>query len=158
MSINFNSLTANEHLTKKHHSKPYQMWLRLKRSCENPYSPEYQNYGAKGMTICDEWSASFVSFWNDVSDTYTPVMTITVKDIRLPLSKRNVLWISPRKLQASHLCKPVAEICDEGLVIATYPSICAASKATGLHKSSIAKVVRGIWNHTSGRHFVKFYT
>ncbi len=158
MSINFDNLKGNEHLTKKYHSTPYLIWTRLKKSYENPYSPQYQNYGAKGLTMCVEWSESFESFWTDISDTYTPGLTITVKDTSQPLSKRNVLWINPHRLQAIHMCKPVAQICPDGEVIATYPSIKAASIATGLHAASIANVVRGLRNHTGGWHFIKFYT
>ncbi len=123
-----------------------------------PFSPEYQNYGAKGFTMCEQWSESFVTFWNDIHDSYVQGMTITVKDRSLPLSKRNVQWIEPHKLQASHICKPIAQICSDGLVIATYPSIRAASRATGIHEASIAKVVRGTLNITGGKYFAKFYT
>lgn len=37
----------------------YQVWYNMKRRCENPRCYSYQNYGAKGVTICEEWQDYF---------------------------------------------------------------------------------------------------
>ncbi len=32
--------------------------------CHNPKHPSYKDYGARGITVCDEWRHSFESFFN----------------------------------------------------------------------------------------------
>lgn len=36
-------------------SRLYHVWQGIKNRCLNPNSPEYYNYGGRGITICDEW-------------------------------------------------------------------------------------------------------
>lgn len=42
----------------------YRLWLGIKRRCYNKNQPEYKNYGAKGIKMCDEWKNDFISFYN----------------------------------------------------------------------------------------------
>lgn len=34
----------------------------MKERCYNPNNTYYKNYGARGITICDEWRDNFVEF------------------------------------------------------------------------------------------------
>ncbi len=38
------------------------IWLSMKQRCLNPHSRAYKNYGARGITVCDEWLNSFEAF------------------------------------------------------------------------------------------------
>lgn len=40
----------------------YHTWENMKSRCLNKNSPEYKNYGGRGITICDEWNNNFLSF------------------------------------------------------------------------------------------------
>ena len=44
------------------HSAFYVLWQRIKRRCYNPNSIEYKDYGARGITVCDEWINDFIAF------------------------------------------------------------------------------------------------
>ena len=33
----------------------YSVWKTMKKRCENPKSKSYQWYGAKGVSVCEEW-------------------------------------------------------------------------------------------------------
>jgi hypothetical protein len=35
----------------------YNIWGAMKTRCRNKNSPEYKNYGGRGIRYCDEWSA-----------------------------------------------------------------------------------------------------
>lgn len=37
-------------------------WIDMKKRCTNPKCNNYKNYGARGITVCEEWSNSFISF------------------------------------------------------------------------------------------------
>lgn len=36
--------------------------------CYNPEAINYHKYGAKGVTVCDEWRESFYNFWCDMGN------------------------------------------------------------------------------------------
>ena len=40
----------------------YRVWRGMITRCENPKSDYYYIYGAKGVSVCDEWRKDFVSF------------------------------------------------------------------------------------------------
>ena len=40
----------------------YHTWENMKARCLNKNSPEYHNYGGRGITICDEWRDDFLKF------------------------------------------------------------------------------------------------
>jgi len=33
----------------------YDAWTHMIQRCENPNDPAYKNYGARGITVCEEW-------------------------------------------------------------------------------------------------------
>lgn len=36
-------------------NKLYDVWVSMRQRCRNKNCPEYINYGARGITICEEW-------------------------------------------------------------------------------------------------------
>jgi hypothetical protein len=47
-------------------SKEYRIWNNMKNRCLNPRIRSYQNYGARGITVCERWLESFENFYNDM--------------------------------------------------------------------------------------------
>jgi hypothetical protein len=46
--------------------KEYQAWFHMLDRCRNPKHPQYCNYGARGISVCDEWKNSFSVFLSDM--------------------------------------------------------------------------------------------
>ena len=42
----------------------YDIWSKLKGRVLNPKNKSYNDYGGRGITICDEWKNDFISFYN----------------------------------------------------------------------------------------------
>lgn len=42
----------------------YTIWCNIKGRCTNPTDKQYCNYGAKGVTVCDEWMNDFKIFYD----------------------------------------------------------------------------------------------
>lgn len=42
------------------------IWHRMKQRCHNPNCSDYKYYGARGITVCERWRASFVDFAADL--------------------------------------------------------------------------------------------
>ena len=48
-------------------TKVYKCWDNMKSRCLNPNATGYENWGGRGIKICDEWVHSFDAFYNYVS-------------------------------------------------------------------------------------------
>lgn len=46
----------------------YAVWRAIIQRCENPNSPNYKDYGGRGIAICERWRRSVVAFHEDVGD------------------------------------------------------------------------------------------
>lgn len=47
-------------------SPTYNSWHAMKQRCLNPLHKAFQNYGGRGITICDRWRDSFANFIHDM--------------------------------------------------------------------------------------------
>lgn len=55
----------------------YRIWKNMKTRCYNQNSPQFKYWGARGISICDEWKNSFESFmkWS-MDHGYSDELTI----------------------------------------------------------------------------------
>lgn len=42
----------------------YMLWKSIRARCYNKNDPRYANYGGRGVTMCEEWKASFQPFYD----------------------------------------------------------------------------------------------
>lgn len=64
-------------------SRLYMIWNTMKQRCYVKSSTSYKRYGAKGITVCDEWRNSFYAFrdWA-LANGYSDELTIDRIDSR----------------------------------------------------------------------------
>jgi hypothetical protein len=70
----------------------YKAWSYMKRRCLNPNSAGYENYGARGVSVCDRWVQSFEAFLADVGPRPSPQHSIERDDVDGNYEPRNVRW------------------------------------------------------------------
>lgn len=54
------------HRCKGKESREYASWRAMLERCYNPKSISYPHYGARGISVCPKWRASFVAFLKDM--------------------------------------------------------------------------------------------
>lgn len=82
-------------------TKIYGVWQGIKTRCCNPNSYAFKDYGARGITICDEWKNNFQKFYEDMGPTYKVGLTIERKEVNKGYFKENCIWIT-RSEQANN--------------------------------------------------------
>lgn len=84
------------------HSKLYATWSNMYKRCYYASNNRYQWYGARGITVCDEWKDDFMAFraWA-LDNGYKEGLTIDRIDNDKGYSPDNCRWIT-KKQQASN--------------------------------------------------------
>lgn len=82
-------------------SKPYRSWRRIKERCFNVGCKEYQRYGAKGITMCDEFKDDFQAFYEHMGNPPEDTRNWSIDriDSSVGYEPGNMRWASP-SLQA----------------------------------------------------------
>ena len=83
-----NMLSELNHLASSHVKRPpharntgegapdYHAWHAMIARCHKPSHPNYQTYGARGITVCDRWRASFEVFLSNEGSCPAPNLNL----------------------------------------------------------------------------------
>ena len=76
-------------------SPTYRVWADMRSRCTNPKHHKWGRYGARGVTVCSEWS-SFEVFLADMGPKPSG-MSLERKDNDGPYSANNCIWATPKQ-------------------------------------------------------------
>jgi len=80
----------------------YHIWLHMKRRCYDIKAHNYKYYGARGITVCDEWKNDFMAFYDwAIVNGYSDDLSIDRINVNGNYEPSNCRWITMTEQQSN---------------------------------------------------------
>jgi hypothetical protein len=80
------------HAGSRSRSSEYRAWQDMKSRCLNPKTTNYQDYGGRGITVCERWMNSFETFLQDMGKKPAPDYSLDRRKNNGPYDPQNCQW------------------------------------------------------------------
>ena len=108
-------------------------WCAMRNRCLSPSTNGYEQYGGRGIKICDEW-ADFGNFLSDMGRRPSKNHTLDRIDVNGDYKPTNCRWVTKSEQNENQRNSRRYVIGDK-----EYPSTVKAAKALGVTYASISK-------------------
>ena len=79
-------------------SRLYCIWENMKSRCYNKDFPRYQDWGCRGIAVCDEWYNDFMAFYDwSMNNGYKDNLTIDRIDVNGNYEPNNCRWATVKQ-------------------------------------------------------------
>ena len=122
---------------KKQYPKTYGIWCAMKTRCNNPNAINYENYGGRGISVCDSWK-SFENFFQDMGEA-PDGMSIERNDTNGNYEPNNCRWATRKEQNNNKRNHNMIEYCGFNMNVMQW------SKHTGIGESTIRRRIKLGW-------------
>lgn len=111
--------------------KLYSVWMSMKSRCACPTDKAYQNYGARGIAVCERWKNDYGEFkkWA-YSSGYKPKLWIDRINVDGNYCPENCKWATPKEQQRNKRNNTILNIGGTEKCVAEWAEIAGMSRAT----------------------------
>lgn len=107
----------------------YRVWVDMRRRCADPRRPDFKNYGARGITVCDEWAQSFEAFYRDMGPR-PEQHTMDRLNNDGPYAKWNCVWATRKLQERNKRTSRIVQIDGRRMTVAEACEVYGIKKAT----------------------------
>lgn len=123
------------------HTRLYGIWLQMKNRCNNEKTARYKDYGARGITVCDEWCNDFKAFYDwSMANGYSDDLTIDRINNDGNYEPSNCRWITIKQQSRNTRHNTLLTLNGEAHCLIEW------SEITGITKSCIQDRLRYGWS------------
>lgn len=83
----------------KSRTRLYNIWQMMRQRCNNPRAKGYEDYGGRGITVCERWQQSFDNFVTDMGEPPTKGHTLDRRENDKGYSPDNCRWATKLEQQ-----------------------------------------------------------
>ena len=126
-------------------TREYRIWKGMKNRCENERTPDYERYGARGITVCDRWQ-DFEAFIADMGPAPTDLYTIDRRDNALGYSAENCRWATQAQQQRNRTNNKIDETDAEWIrwAVEAGEPLASVAERYGVSKKLIGNIAKGL--------------
>jgi hypothetical protein len=116
----------------------YLRWLHMKSRCYTPSDKSYQNWGGRGIRVCDRWLNDFSAFLADMGPLPTPQHTLDRIDPNGNYEPGNCRWAT-REQQGGEHRRGFVSVTVGGI---TFDKLAAACRHFGVGVTTVSERLR----------------
>jgi hypothetical protein len=125
-----------------YYTRLHRIWSSMKDRCKNPKSDNYNDYGERGIEVCNEWDIGFEKFYKwSMDNGYTKNLTIDRKDNNGNYEPSNCRWITMNEQQSNKRCNKFLTVHNKTQTIAAW------SRETGIKITTLHYRINHGWNN-----------
>lgn len=79
--------------TKSRYPKAFGAYWNMMNRCHNPKHKQWDNYGGRGITVCDRWKEDVLFFIQDMGEPVDSSLSLDRIDNELGYYKENCRWV-----------------------------------------------------------------
>lgn len=112
-------------------SSLYGIWRTMKQRCYNPNAHAYNEYGGRGILMCEEWSTDYMNFkeWA-IQNGYENGLSVDRKDNNKGYCPENCRWATVKEQQRNRRDTRFATLQGETRSLAEWEEITGIGKRT----------------------------